>query len=326
MLGCLFSMVSNAPQTARPFLGIEIGGTKLQMVVGRHDTGIVHRRRFSVEAGRGAQSIRENIAGALPGILSEWVPAAVGVGYGGPVNWRTGQIVKSYHVPGWHEFPLGDWLSGLAGIPVFVENDGNTAAYGEAVAGAGRGADPVFYTTIGSGVGGGLVHAGAIYHGYTGGEAEVGHLRFGTGGQITESFCSGWSIDRRIREAVEAGGRGVLAELVAGDPGNEARHLGAALAVGDAFAVQVLEEAAGQLAVALSHVVHLFHPEVLILGGGVSLIGEPWRSAVERRLGGLVMDAFLPAPRLVLSALREDAVPVGALALAAQRSGCVSPN
>jgi glucokinase len=111
-----------ASDTSSPLLAIEIGGTKLQLVVGTRDGVILERRRFTVESARGAEGIRECIASALPELLEQWRPEAVGVGYGGPVNWRTGRIVKSYHLSGWNDFPLAEWLLGLSGLPVFVEN------------------------------------------------------------------------------------------------------------------------------------------------------------------------------------------------------------
>lgn len=310
---------TNAEKANDRFLAVEIGGTKLQIVAGCADGTILHRERLAVDRNRGAEGIRESIAAVVPRLKAAWKPLAIGVGYGGPVNWRTGRIVKSYHVPGWHDFPLAGWLSELSGLPTFVENDGNVAALGEATFGAGLGCDPVFYVTVGSGVGGGLVCENRIYHGFLPGETEIGHLRIGADREITEHFCSGWSIDKRIREAVVQHPGSRLAQLVAESPGSEARHLGAALAAGDSLAVRILEETTEKLALALSHVTHLCHPELIVLGGGVSLLGEPFRAAVARHLQQMIMDAFQPGPRIALAALREDSVPAGALALAAQR-------
>lgn len=300
-------------------IGIEIGGTKLQLVVGTPDGRILERRRFAVDRGEAADGIRTRIADALPELMESWRPAAVGVGYGGPVDHRTGTIVKSYHVAGWNGFPLGAWLAEIAGVPVFVENDANVAALGEAIHGAGRGLDPAFYVTLGSGVGGGLVAGGSIYHGCPPGEAEIGHLRLDRTGRTPEDCCSGWSVDRGIRAAVAAAPRSHLAALVAAGPGPEARHLAAALAAGDPVAQGVLDTAAEDIALTLSHVVHLFHPQAIVVGGGLSLVGEPLREAVASQLPRFVMDAFQPVPLVALATLREDAVPVGAVTLAARR-------
>lgn len=301
------------------FLAIEIGGTKLQVVAGTAGGRIVDRHRCTVIAAAGAEGIRAELSAALPALIAKHHPRAIGVGYGGPVNWRTGRIVKSYHVAGWQGFSLRDWLAERTKLPVFVENDANVAALGEALLGAGRGCNPVFYVTVGSGVGGGLVCDGRVFHGFTPGEAEIGHLWLDAAGQTPEDCCSGWSLDRRVREAVAAEPQGNLAQRVAAAPGHEARHLGPALAAGDALAARILDEAAQKLALALSHATHLFHPEVIVLGGGVSLLGEPFRALVARHLRHFVMDAFQPGPRVALAALRQDAVPAGALAFAAQR-------
>jgi glucokinase len=98
--------------------------------------------------------------------------------------------------------------------------------------------------------------------------------------------------------------------------GGEARHLAAALQQGDPAAKRLLQETAEDLAFGLSHAAHLFHPEVIILGGGFSSVGEPLRASVEGALRGFVMEAFTGGPRVMLAALGEDAVPVGALQMA----------
>ena len=179
---------------ANLFLGIEIGGTKLQIVTGGANAKIRERHRFTVEADKGAAGIRRQIETALAEILKTVKPAAVGVGFGGPVDWRTGRICKSHQIEGWSGFDLAGWLLKLTRARVLVDNDANVAALGEACHGAGRGASPVFYVTLGSGVGGGLVVNGEIYHGATPGEAEIGHVRLDREGTIVEERCSGWAV------------------------------------------------------------------------------------------------------------------------------------
>jgi glucokinase len=302
-------------------IGIEIGGTKLQLVRG-DPTGLIHERaRFAVDPARGGEGIRAHIAATVRDWLSQSPVTAVGVGYGGPVDWRTGQVCCSHHVAGWSDFPLGAWLAELSGRPVAVDNDANVAALGEAHAGAGRGHDPAMYVTLGSGVGGGLVVGGRIYHGAPPGEVEIGHVRLDPGGATVESRCAGWAVDRKIRAAITADPDGTLARIVGASQGGEARHLGSALARGDAEAERILTETATDLAFGLSHAVHLLHPAVIVLGGGLSLLGEPLRVAVATAVPDFLMDAFRPGPAITLAGLAEDAVPVGALLLAAGVAG-----
>jgi glucokinase len=298
------------------FVGIEIGGTKLQLVLGDERGKIQERRKLVVESNRGAAGIREQIRQALPGLVQQRKIEAVGVGFGGPVDWRTGKLSRSHQIEGWSEFDLGDWLGTLAGVPVVVDNDANVAALGEATHGAGVGFNPVFYVTLGSGVGGGLAVDGKIYHGAKPGESEIGHVRLDRSGTIVESRCSGWAVDARIRELNRQEPAGLLARLCGQKVGGEARHLAVAIEQRDAAAKKILAETAADLAFGLSHVVHLVHPELLVLGGGLSGIGEPLRRAVEEELRRSIMEAFSPGPRVVLAALGEDAVPVGALCLA----------
>jgi glucokinase len=297
-------------------LGIEIGGTKLQFVLADEAGTICGRRMLPVDPARGAVGIRQQIQGALPELLRGHRILRAGVGFGGPVDWKTGRICRSHQIEGWSEFDLRGWLEPLAGAPVVVDNDANVAALGEAARGAGVGFNPVFYVTLGSGVGGGLVVDGRIYHGAKPGEAELGHVRLDRHGTIVEARCSGWAVDARIRELKASAPGSVLARLAGQTVGGEARHLATAWQQGDAAARRLLQETAEDLAFGLSHVVHLIHPEIIILGGGLAGVGEPLRASVEGALRPFMMEAFAPGPKVTLAALGEDAVPVGALELA----------
>lgn len=300
------------------FIGVEIGGTKLQLVAGRAGIGIVERRRLAVDREAGGEGIRRQLAAHLPGLVERHQPLGLGVGFGGPVDGRTGRICCSHQIAGWHDFPLGDWFRDQTGLPVAVDNDANVAALGEAWHGAGRGASPVFWINMGSGVGGGLVVGGRLYHGAPPGEAEIGHVCLDRQGTRVEERCSGWAMDARLLEAIATDPGGDLARRVNGGPGPASRHLGPAVAAGDPLARRLLDELGDSLAFALSHVVQLMHPEVIVMGGGLSLVGEPLRETVARHLVRYVMDSFRPGPRLTLAGLGEDSVPVGALTLAEQ--------
>jgi glucokinase len=301
------------------YLGVEIGGTKLQIHAGNRRAEIVQRNRFDIDPSAGAQGIRSQIERAIPELTRRFKPVATGVGYGGPVDWKTGRTCCSHQVKGWSDFPLADWLSNLTGAPVFVDNDGNVAALGEAIHGAGAGCDTVFYVTLGSGVGGGLVTDGKIFHGASPGEAEIGHVRLDRPGTTVESRCSGWAFDAKLRAAKAKHPQSALARAIGEAIRGEAKFLSAEFWKNDGLAKAILEEMAEDLAFGLSHATHLFHPQVIVLGGGLSLIGEPLRAAVERPLRRFIMEAFAPGPKIALASLSEDAVPVGALELAISR-------
>lgn len=305
------------PNERQSLVGIEIGGTKLQLVAGDGSGRIVRRWRAPVDRERGGEGICRQILRGLDELHAGSDFHAIGVGFGGPVDWWTGRVCRSHQIDGWDNFELGQWLNKEAGLPVKIENDSNLAALAEANCGAAAGASPAFYFNLGSGVGGGLVVGREIFHGSPPGEMEFGHLRLDRLVTTVESRCSGWAVDRRIRELRTRRPASVLARSIADDPGGEARQLAAALSEHDAAAVELVAELADDLAWALSHVVHLLHPAVIVMGGGLSLVGEPLREAIACALRRHVMDAFAPGPPLYLAALGEDAVPVGALLLAA---------
>ncbi|GAB3260306.1 ROK family protein [Larkinella harenae] len=295
-------------------LGIEIGGTKLQVVAGEAPT-IKRHFRYTVDKAKGADGILEHIEEAIRQ-LTETVKT-VGVGFGGPVDTQTGKIATSHQIEGWSGFGLADWLRQRTDAErIRVENDANVAALGEALYGAGRDFRRVFYVTLGSGVGGGMITDGQIYHGRPPGETEIGHIRLDKSGTTLEAVCSGWAVDREIRQAISTlPAESVLKQLVGNTTAGEARFLREAFDRNDATARQIFERIADDLAFGLSHVVHLLHPDVIVLGGGLSLTGEPLRAAVEQKLPAYIMGAFQPGPAVRLAELGENTVPIGALSL-----------
>jgi glucokinase len=229
-------------------------------------------------------------------------------------------VATSNQVEGWADHPIVSWLEELTGLPVALENDANTGALAEAVKGAGRQYRYVCFLTLGSGCGGGMVADGSIYHGAPPGESEVGLQALSKKGDTVESQCCGWAVDRKIREYVADHPDSALAELVGEEEGGEARFLAAAVAEGDVGACAILEETAEDLAFGLSHVTHLLHPEIICLGGGLSLMGEPLWSAVATELPRFVHPAYRPPPRIAIAELGEDVIAVGALLLALRKA------
>jgi len=301
------------------FIGVEIGGTKLQIVCGQSDGTILDRKRYQVDPGQGAAGIRQHVEEGVRALMNEHAGVqGIGVGFGGPLDRTTGNVACSHQIEGWADFSLKNWSQDLSGLPAVVDNDANVAALGEALKGAGIGFNPVFYVTLGSGVGGGAVVDNQIYHGAHPGESEIGHIRLDVSGRIVEEVCSGWAVDRRIREAISQDQDCLLAKVVGGRSKGEATCLNEALDEGCEVAGEILEETTRSLAFALSHVIHLMHPEAIILGGGLSLIGDRLIQGVAEQLPHWVMKAFLPAPQVKQAVLREDVVPVGALVMAGQ--------
>lgn len=283
------------------YLGIEIGGTKLQLGVGPGDGTFTGFWRGDVDAAKGADGIRHQIAATVPSLLSNAKRSieAIGIGFGGPVDDRRRCVIKSHQIEGWDNFPLARWIKDQFGIPAMLGNDADVAALAEAQLGAGRNCNPVFYVTIGSGIGGGLIIDGKIVRGVGLGAGEIGHLQMKTpdGTATLEDLCSGWAIEKQS---------GISAAQLAERYRND-----------DKTAQSILNRAWSYLADALCHVIALICPQRIVIGGGVSLVGEdvlfrPLREMVAER----VFRPFAGCAEIVPAALGEEVVVHGALLLA----------
>ena len=322
------------------YLGIEIGGTKLQLGVGADDGKLLSLWRGTVDVAAGPEGIRRQIIAAVPELLAKasierGKLRGVGIGFGGPVDDDTHAVIKSHQIKGWDNFPLAEWVSEVVSLPAVLGNDADVAGLAEATHGAGKGFSPILYVTIGSGIGGGLIINGEIYRGCGRGAAEIGHLdlSFHIGensslGAPLEYFASGWGIaNHAIEEIAQGDGKdSVLLRLVGGNPERiTAWHIGQAAAQGDPFARSILQRSLAALSTAITQVIKLLCPRRIVIGGGVSLIGEqlffqPLRSTV----GSLIAGQFPPfagLSKIVPAALGEEVVVHGAIALAHKRFG-----
>jgi glucokinase len=317
------------------YLGIEIGGTKLQIGLGPGDGTLAALWRGGVDVVRGGEGIREQIVREVPALLERAGVAreqvrGVGVGFGGPVDDADQTVIKSHQIAGWDGFPLARWLTELLGRPVALGNDADVAGLAEALFGAGKRLSPIFYITIGSGIGGGLIVNGEIYRGCGRGAAEIGHLRglysrdnneeiFDR--DILEHVASGWAIEQHARRFARLNPQADATWLQLGER-ITTRDVAEAARAGDRFARHFLEFPQIYLAEAICQTIALLCPRRIVIGGGVSLIGEqeffiPLRRLVNDR----VFQPFANCYEIVPAALGEEVVVHGALALARKRLG-----
>ena len=313
------------------YLGIEIGGTKLQLGLGAGDGQLAALWRGRVAPAEGSAGIRRQIAEAVPALLAQAKVAAnqivgAGIGFGGPVDSASQVVIRSHQIEGWEEFPLAAWVADMLHIPTRMGNDADVSGLAEALYGAGKGISPIFYITIGSGIGGGLIVDQQIYPGAGRGAAEIGHLAITQcdEGQwrtdILEHWASGWALQHFVREQLRRGGFGNSALLLLAGGSIEhiiGQHVAQAAAQGDPLALRALERAIEALAQAICHVIALLCPRRIIIGGGVSLMGEslffePLRAAVARQ----VFKPFAGLTEILPAGLGEEVVIHGAIALA----------
>jgi glucokinase len=301
------------PQADTMFLAIEIGGTKLQLALGRGDGTLLGLWRGTVNAAEGGAGIRNAIVDAVPELLIQTKVdrselRGIGVGFGGPTDDATQTVIKSHHIDGWTGFPLAAWLTELLQLPVVICNDADVAGLGEALHGAGRGVSPVFYITVGTGIGGGLVIDGDNYRGTGRGATEIGHLIV-RGEDILESFAAGWGIEARAKRDSRLQDRSYTV-----------KDLATAARSGNAAAAEHLDLATSSLAEAIQQMIKLLCPRRIVIGGGVSLMGEDlFFGPLRRKLAAKEFPPFAGQTEVVPAALGEEVVLHGALALAKRR-------
>jgi glucokinase len=310
------------------FLGVDVGGTKVAAgLVDSQGEIRAQSRTPMVSAGDPAgglaavsTSIEELFAQS--GRSPEF--EAIGICAPGPLNPLTGVIINPPNLPIWRNYPLADELRKLYNVDVKIDNDANAAALAEAKWGAGRGYQNIFYATLGTGVGTGIVFDGKIYHGRNGAAGEGGHIGVDIHGPVCncgkrgciETLAAGPAIARRARQKLLAFPKSLLHEMSGGDPQKLTSHMVAkAYGLGDEAAKAVVEETLDLLAYWLGNIIDLLEPDVIIIGGGVSLMLAPFLQEIRDRWKGACLNPKPLDIPLVVARYGEDAGIAGAAAL-----------
>ncbi|MBM3740072.1 MAG: ROK family protein [Acidobacteria bacterium] len=276
-------------------LAVDIGGTKFSMAVFSAGRAVARESRRTDRDGG-----RDWMLGQILEIAHEWmarIPVArCGVGFGGPVLFAEQRVALSTHVGGWSDFPLTAWLAGALKIPVLMDNDANVGALGESRHGAGQGANPMFYMTLSTGIGGGIIVDGKVVRGADSYAGEIGHISLDRSGPeclcgargCFERLCCGLWLERD---------HGRPAHELLNDPGFTARY-------------------AVDLAAGLKACIMLLNPAVIVIGGGISKAGEklfgPLRQELRRQVTAWSRARIEVQP----ASLGDDSVLYGAMELA----------
>ncbi len=304
------------------YVGIDLGGTKIgaglvntqgRVLVQDYCETLVSQGREAV-IGRMVDAIRRVIGSSH--IALDQI-AAIGIGSPGPLDIPQGLILESPNLPALHHTPIRQILAEALNIPTFLENDANAAAIGEYLYGAGRGTRHMIYITVSTGIGGGLILDGKIYQGATGGGGEVGHMtllpngpRCGCGNRgCLEALASGTAIARAGQELVQRGAPTRIAGLTQERSGQvTAKDVVDAMYQGDPFAQDIVDQAMYYLGWGVASLVNLFNPQIVVIGGGLSNLGDRLLSPVRR---GVDLHAYPSAARQVQIRLAELGNQVG---------------
>lgn len=313
-------------------LGVDIGGTRLRAARFSPAGQMLQRESVPTCVDEGRDAVLERlyrlIERVLPGSGEEII--GIGLAVPGPLNPYTGVIIDAPNMPGWVNVSLRDLVAERFGQPVYIGNDANLAALGEHRFGAGRGYNDVIYLTISTGIGSGIITDGRMLLGRDGLGAEAGHIvvepdgpRCGCGGYgHLEAVASGTALGRQAAALVAEGRAPAIAALAGGDPSRVTGEIvGKAALAGDPVARELVTRAARYIGQGIATLLHLFNPGIVILGGGVTQLGDLLFEPVRARVRELAMSpVYWENTPIVQAALGDDVGLLGALALVLKES------
>jgi glucokinase len=316
--------MNNPNGSAPTFVGIDLSGPTMRTALVSNDGEVIERRESAMEADKlvsQVASVVNELRAVNPNIKS------VGIGIPGLVNRQTDRVVASRDLPSSVREDLHSEFMEATGLRVEIENDANAAAYGEFVAGAGRGARDMFYMTIGDGIGGAIVLDGKLWTGASGFAGEVGHITIDNDGiececgniGCLETVASGPNIVRRANERLHRDGTSSLSKLAinknftAADLAHEANN-------GDDFSLMMIERTGKYIGTGVASVLNLLNIERIVLGGGVMDAGELILNPIINEAKRRAFQPCFEATQIVAASLGADSVSIGAAMLARDAS------
>jgi len=304
------------------YVGVDLGGTTMQAAMAGANGRIVVERSVPTLSHEGPHGVLNRMAGLVHdlAVAAGQPPLACGVGVPGLLDLAAGKTKFLPNLPtNWRDFPMRETLAAQVGCPIHLLNDVRAATLGELMFGCGRQAGTMAFFAIGTGIGGGVVVDGKLRLGPLGAAGELGHQiilpdgpRCGCGNRgCLEAVAGGRAIARKAGDAVRSGRRTQLSAI----PVEQitARDVAAAARLGDLVAQQVLTEAGAYLGIAVASLVNLFNPSMVVVGGGVSQVGdlllEPIRRAVRERS----LRSAAQAARITAAVLGRRSSSIGAV-------------
>ncbi|MGQ9908633.1 MAG: ROK family protein [Candidatus Flexifilum sp.] len=311
-------------------IGVDLGGTRLRAarlsadldVLARDETLTLADEGFEATIGRVKAIIRR----MLPAPESGDTVAGIGVSIPGPTNPFTGVVELGTNLKGWQNVPLVQLLRDEFNLPVYIGNDANVAAMAETARGAAVDYRHVIFITVSTGIGGGVIVDGRLLLGKSGLGAEVGHMVILVDGErvsTLEKEAAGPALVRQARARLEAGEPSIIRERVGGDLAQiTGRIVGDAARDGDALALSIVRRAGRIVGYGITSLLHLFNPEIVILGGGVSTLGELLFAPMREAIAATVIDPEYNRELVIAPARLGDNVSlVGAGALVLTKGG-----
>src|SRR5579859_133438 len=278
-------------------IGVDLGGTNLRIAAVDQHGKVLEKITTGTEVTRGRDHVIDEMCAAIRELTGKFKTAGtlagIGIGVPGIIDMETGMLRESPNLPGWHDYPVRDEIERRLGVRVILENDANAAALGEKWQGAGREVGSMGMITLGTGVGGGLVLDGEIWHGMTGMAGELGHItvdpegpQCGCGNRgCVEQYASATAIKRMAIEAVSSGKAPELARAMKDDPEFSAKAVYQMSVQGDEPAKEIFRRVGWALGVVVADVTNIFNLPMVVIGGGVSSAWEAFAPTLLAEAG-----------------------------------------
>jgi glucokinase len=317
--------MTDSTNRSSAILGVDIGGTKVAVGLVDLEGKILAQSRKPMVADSTPEAGLQAVTDAIDSLLTGETQS-IGICAPGPLDPKTGVVLNPPNVPCWRNFPLAEKIAAKYRVPVKVDNDGNAAALAETRWGAARGYRFVFYGTLGTGIGSGIVLDGRIYHGNTGSAAEGGHMSIDYRGPVCncgkrgciEILAAGPAIALRAKTKLRAdpSHQSAILDLAKGDvQAVTSEMVGKAFSAGDPLAREVLLETVELLTPWLGNIVDLLDPDILVMGGGVAAMLRPFFDEIKNRLPAWCVNPRASEIPLVMAHYGADAGIAGGAAL-----------
>ena len=314
-------------------LGVDFGATHLDIALAGPDLQVLARRHVVLDIADGPDACLATLSGLVDEVLREQKSPieqirGVGVGVPGPVDFACGRLTSPPIMPGWDDFPLPETL--MKQYPkafVVVDNDVNLMALGERYHGLGRSSSDFIFVKVGSGIGAGVVVEGKLYRGSSGCAGDIGHIMVEPRGPIchcgnhgcVEVLAGGLAIAGQAQELAGSGKSPLLAERMMAAGGLlTAADVGAAAAQGDLAALELMDRSGRYVGEMLTTLVYFFNPDLILVGGGVSQIGNRFLNAIRQTVLAKASPLATRSLQIEYSDLGREAGVLGALTLAQQ--------
>jgi glucokinase len=306
-------------------IGVDLGGTQIRAARLSRHLDILDMYKTKTLAPEGLEPTFARIVDAIRKVWpTDGTPVAgIGISAPGPLNPITGILVAPPNLPGWHNVPLADRLHAIFEVPVYCGNDANVAALAETARGASRGYRFAIYLTLSTGIGSGIINDGRIVQGRDGLGGEAGHVQLVVDGDHVSSLekeAAGHALARQAVTRIQAGEASSLSQKDLSTL--SARDIGEAAHAGDALAISIVERAGKMVGLGIVSLLHLFNPEIIVIGGGVSKIGDLLFKPMHAMIEKYSLDsAFWTDLKIVPSVLGDDVSIYGAAALVLTQGG-----